>query len=202
MAMKIGIFESESQAIEAVQALEQEGFTNTEIKVLSKNREHSSRIESETNVHAEEIDELVDTREYSSESSALGLGIIPPAGLTGGMYAAGMLNGSGGPYGNGAALVGAGLMSDDDSMKQALSSLGLASDSLSACPEGNYEWGPVVAADMAITKEMGTGLNPRRDCEAPLRQASTADFVSNGAIIEEGQLSHHEDDGRAGLLFT
>ena len=64
MAMKIGIFESQSQAIEAVLALEQEGFTKTEIKVLSKNREHSSRIEEETNVHAEEIDELVDTRKF------------------------------------------------------------------------------------------------------------------------------------------
>jgi hypothetical protein len=177
MAMKIGIFESESQAIEAVQALEQEGFTNTEIKVLSKNREHSSRIESETNVHAEEIDELVETREYSSEGTALGLGIIPP-GLTGGLYAAGMLNGSGGPYGNGAALVGAGLMSDDDSMKQALSSLGLASDSLSACRKAIMNGDLVVAADIGNNKgNGGPDLTRSGTAEAALRRSGAQQIL-------------------------
>ena len=170
-------FESESQAIEAVLALEQEGFTKTEIKVLSKNREHSSRIEYETNVHAEEMDELVDTREYSSEDSALGLGIIPP-GLSGGMYAAGMMNGSGGPYGNGAALVGAGLLSDDDSMKQALSSLGLASDCLSDCRRAIMNGDLVVAAD--IGNDQGNGgpdLTRSGTAEAALRRSGAQQIL-------------------------
>ncbi|MBW7455286.1 general stress protein, partial [Paenibacillus sepulcri] len=76
MAIKIGIFKMQQQALDAVKGLEQEGFSKTELKVIAKDREHSRRLESETDVHTDEIQELADTREHMED----GLG-IPAIGV-------------------------------------------------------------------------------------------------------------------------
>ncbi|MFC5649356.1 general stress protein [Paenibacillus solisilvae] len=172
MAMKIGIFQSEGQAIEAVQALEQEGFTKTEIKVLAKDREHSRRVEEETNVHAEEVNELVDAREAAGDESALGLGIVPPAGLAGGIYAGGMMNNYGTPYGNGLALFATDVLSDHDGIERALSSLGLEDDSASACRSAIVDGDLVVAADVGNSQsDGGPDLTRSGAAEAALRRS-------------------------------
>src|SRR5690349_7944177 len=72
MALKAGVFKTEQQAIEAVQALEAEGFSKNDIKVLAKNTEDTRRIESETDVHADEIEELTETRNNTGYDSGYG----------------------------------------------------------------------------------------------------------------------------------
>lgn len=172
MTMKIGIFETENQAVAAVEALEQEGFTKTEIKVLAKDWEHSRRIESVTNVHADEIYDLVDTREDAGERSVLGLGFVPAAGLAGGIYSAGTLNGFGGPFANGTALAAAAFLNDSNAVDQALFSLGLTDESAIACRKAIVEGGLAVAADIGSAEgNGGPDLTRSGAAEAALRRS-------------------------------
>ncbi|BBH22203.1 hypothetical protein Back11_35480 [Paenibacillus baekrokdamisoli] len=171
MSMKIGIFENESQVIEAIQALEMEGFIKTEIKVLAKDREHSQRVESETNVHAEEMNELVDRRGHTNDGPIIGLGVVPP-GLAGGMYTMGTLSGVAGPYANGTPLVGAALYEDDDKIEQALVGLGLDNDAASSCRKAIAEGDLAVAADTGDdTDNGGPTLTRSGAAEAALRRS-------------------------------
>ena len=62
MAKKIGIFESQQQVIDAVTQLENAGFKPGDMKILAKDSEHSRRIEAETDVHADEMRDLEETR--------------------------------------------------------------------------------------------------------------------------------------------
>ncbi len=67
MPRVIGIFDTQEQAIEAVQGLEEAGFRRDRLHVLAKDYESSRRVENETDVHVDEINDLVDTREDSGE---------------------------------------------------------------------------------------------------------------------------------------
>src|SRR5690606_24179451 len=67
MPRVIGVFDTQEQAIEAVQGLERAGFRREQLHVLAKDYESSRRVENETDVHVDEINDLVDTRGGSGE---------------------------------------------------------------------------------------------------------------------------------------
>ncbi|MCU6711811.1 general stress protein [Paenibacillus sp. J5C_2022] len=66
MAKKFAIFHNQQGVIDAIEQLEQAGFSPGEMKVLAKDWEHSRRIESETDVHADEMRELELTQEATA----------------------------------------------------------------------------------------------------------------------------------------
>ncbi len=64
---KIGVFQTEQQVIDTIEQLEQSGFVQGEVKILAKDKEHSRRIEAESNMHVDELRELHEAdRDHSS----------------------------------------------------------------------------------------------------------------------------------------
>ena len=80
MARKIGIFETQQQVIDAISQLENAGFKPGDIMVLAKDGEHSRRIESETDVHADEIMDLEETR-HNAHTGINEIGSAYPSGF-------------------------------------------------------------------------------------------------------------------------
>lgn len=126
MAKKIAIFETQRQVIDAVTQLESSGFKPGDLMILAKDSEHSRRIESEADVHADEMRDLEETREdYASHMDTVGnpystgLGIAPAAmgyGYSG--FGGGTASGTGIPFALSGALIG-------DEHERAFLSLGL-----------------------------------------------------------------------------
>lgn len=161
MAIKLGVFETEQQVIRAIDTLEQEGFTRNELKVLVKDGEHSRRIEAETDVHADELRELVETREGVDVSNAAD-GILLAGSMTqspGGLYAAGAagMMGSGAPYGGMNLLAGRLGINENSNMEEALIALGLKGNQASQCRDAIAGGGYVVGVDMGESTGIGNG---------------------------------------------
>ncbi len=74
MTRKIGLFHTEGQAIDAVRQLLGAGFVPGELQVLTKDGEHSRRLEAESGVHADELRELEETNEGDPGTGLFGLG--------------------------------------------------------------------------------------------------------------------------------
>ncbi|MNZ56279.1 Heat induced stress protein YflT [compost metagenome] len=85
MTRKIGIFHTQQQAISAIEQLEQAGFVTGELQVLAKDSEHSRRIEAESDIHVDELRELMDASDGSSgliaAASFEGAGMTSPNGV-------------------------------------------------------------------------------------------------------------------------
>ncbi|REK71452.1 general stress protein [Paenibacillus paeoniae] len=80
MAKKIALFEKQQDVITAIEELEGAGFTPGEMLILTKDWEHSRRIESETDTHVEEMRELEETGARGGELDDFGLAIVPSYG--------------------------------------------------------------------------------------------------------------------------
>lgn len=137
MVQVIGIFPTQQETINAIAALEREGFGQESMKVLASSHESSSRIEAETDAHVDELNDLTQTRREtggreadlalplsyaSAASSAPAYSAIGYAGLssfTAGAYPAGLLVWRAGDR--------------DDGSEEALQVLGLEGESLRAC---------------------------------------------------------------------
>ena len=140
MAYKLGIFRQEQQVINAIQELEKEGFTKHELQVFAKDREHSRRVEAETNVHADELNELSDTRDHIEGDIA----VVPAGVISGGSPVAGY---AGGAFaGNGAGVLAGGVWGDDSAIEESLRSLGLEDDAAKQCRDAIAEGWLVVTA--------------------------------------------------------
>ncbi|AJY75666.1 general stress protein [Paenibacillus beijingensis] len=86
MGKKIAVFDREEQAIQALEELRNQGFARDELKVIAKDNEHSRRVESETDVHADELQDLAEARSSDRKD-----GILPAEpGATGSYVAAGV----------------------------------------------------------------------------------------------------------------
>lgn len=132
MARKIGFFNTEQQAITAIEQLEQAGFVKGELKVLAKDSEHSRRIESESDIHVDELRELEDMPDRHD------LGIFGMAAATG--YAGAGVNAVYGMAGYGSAPYNAGgypfvaaMLLGDDEHSEALRALGLDGEEAEIC---------------------------------------------------------------------
>ncbi|MCQ6562699.1 general stress protein [Paenibacillus mendelii] len=165
MAYKLGIFRQEQQVINAVQELEKEGFTKHELQVFAKDREHSRRVEAETDVHADELNELTDTRDYIEEGD---IAVVPAGVMSGGSPVAGYGGTAFG--GNGAGAIVGGVWGDDSAIEESLRTLGLDDDAAKQCRDAIAEgW-------LVVTAHTGDG-NERSDGGQDLGLAGTAEAV-------------------------
>ncbi|QHW31263.1 hypothetical protein GZH47_10600 [Paenibacillus rhizovicinus] len=156
MSYKIAIFDTENDAIKAVQALEQAGFTKTEMTVIAKDREHSRRIESETNVHADELQDLADTRSAVDQHGLDDPRVIAPISATQGFGMTGTFTG-GFAYPGTSFVVAGAFMDDDNSMNSALSDLGVESGDVDECRTAIANGAIIIAAE---TGSDGTNGGP------------------------------------------
>ncbi|GGF95627.1 general stress protein [Paenibacillus abyssi] len=135
MAKKIGIFSNEQQAISAIEVLKDIGFGPTELKVLAKDQEHSRRLEAETDVDADEVQELAETRDQYNEGRfplfAAGLGATNGT-MNGAAGAVPASNGAGGIFG---WFTGSVLGNDEEGIGSTLMALGLDKKEAKECRE-------------------------------------------------------------------
>ncbi|MBD2844912.1 general stress protein [Paenibacillus sp. IB182496] len=133
MSRKIAVFQKDEDVIETVEELQRKGFGQEHLKVLGKDHEHTRRVEEETGIDAEEIQDLAETRE---EQDATRTGLAAPFFL-GGMGTGGTSHASGtgaAPYAPAAGvglfgwLTGKRYSDDDEGIGAALRALGLKKD--------------------------------------------------------------------------
>ncbi|WP_274649096.1 general stress protein [Paenibacillus humicola] len=175
MALQAGVFRKEQQAIEAVQALEAEGFARTGIHVFAKNIEHTRRIESETDVHADEVQELTETRDESGEGGRYGLPgfVSAPLSTAAGFAFLGNSPGvsSSTPYNGAGVFAAAGMLDGESNMEQSLRALGLDEETAGVCGKAIAEGSIVVAADVdGGSSDGGPDLSSGGRAEAVFRR--------------------------------
>lgn len=173
MQQVIGIFDTQEQAIEAIDGLERAGFRRTDVKVLAKDYESSRRIERETDVHVDELNDLVDTREDSGEGPLNsfpggyigGAGVSPAVGATGlstynasTIFPAGAFAWTAYPAGR--------------EFTSALHALGVGDEAAALCTEALNEGRFVVAAELGQS-----AAGSRSDAEKVLRACGASAVV-------------------------
>ncbi|WP_164545490.1 general stress protein [Paenibacillus albus] len=144
MTYRVGIFNTENEAIEAVNALERAGFTRQELRVITKDRDHSRRIESETDVHADEMTDLMLTRAAADDRTNNDLGVaapVPVSGLNMGVF-------GGVAFPNNGILAGAAAYDSDSTIESALIDIGLDEGDAGACRDAIARGAILVAANM------------------------------------------------------
>lgn len=182
MARKIGIFDTEQQAITAIQQLEQAGFVEGELKVLAKDSEHSRRIEAESGVHADELRELTETSDRHGSGS---LGMAAAAGFGGlGISAAYGVAGYGtAPYMAGGYPFAAALLLDEDEHDDVLQAFGMDDDEAHICSQALQSGSIIVIVETderksLFDKEGGPDLTRLGAAEAVFRQCNASSIVA------------------------
>lgn len=122
MKRKIGVFETEQQVIDCIRTLQGAGLANGEMKVLVKDDEHSRRIERESGIHADEVQEIAETGR-EQDNVDLPLVAASPAGLGSSWNGSPALLGGYGFWG----------LDNDDSMMNAMQALGLGESEAEQC---------------------------------------------------------------------
>ncbi|TYP68396.1 YoaH family protein [Paenibacillus methanolicus] len=171
MAYKLGIFSTQQQAIEAIQALEAEGIASGAIRVIAKDHEHTNRIESETNVHADEVNDVTETRhQIADHDGAIGI-VGLAAGSVGSGYGTGTPSAVGlAPYYGAAVFSGIG--DGDSDMIESLRALGISGGDAETCRDAIAEGAIVVAAETGdAASGEGPDLTPVGAAEAAFRRA-------------------------------
>lgn len=179
MSVKIGIFKKEQQAIDAIHALEEEGFSKTELQVFARDHEHSQRVESDTDVHADEMEDLTDTRDHDGAENGLNIPVIGLAavGMTGG---AGTTTSGSMPYYGLGILAASGMLSDDSAMEDALQALGLSEGDAEKCRDAIAEGALVVTADTGADQPPAGGgpdLSRSGAAEAAFRRSGAESIL-------------------------
>ncbi|UVI31143.1 general stress protein [Paenibacillus spongiae] len=164
MAYKLGLFRHQQQVIDAVQELEKEGFTKRELQVFVKGSEHSRRIEAETGVDADELNEMTDMRGDG------GIVVVPAGIASGSGPAAGGFTGT--AFGDRAAGIVAGdIWGDGSAMGEALRWLGLDDDDAKECRNAIAEgWLVLMVETSEDRSDGGPDLGPAGPAEAVFRR--------------------------------
>ncbi|RXZ84293.1 hypothetical protein EBB07_04260 [Paenibacillaceae bacterium] len=181
MAKKIGVFAREQQAIEAVEALQNEGFGMDEFRVVAKDNDHSRRIEAETDAHLDEVLELAETREQQDGTMLERPFIVGGFGMGGvGFNQAGAIAPAGTPAGAGffGGLFGDAVFNEDDAgIGSALRALGLNDDEAGQCrsaiEDGNFL---VIAETEEQTSE--SGISRLDKAEAAFRRTGAEQIIN------------------------
>jgi len=173
MRQVIGIFDTQEQAIEAVGELERAGFRREQLKVLAKDYESSRRIERETDVHVDELNDLVDTREDSGEGPLNSF----PGGFIGGAGVSPVVGATGLSTYNASTIFPAGAFAwtaypTGQEFTSALRALGVGDQATALCTEALNEGRFVVAAEIG----QGTGAS-RAAAEHALRVCGAWEVV-------------------------
>ncbi|MGM0882143.1 MAG: general stress protein [Bacillota bacterium] len=185
MTRKIGVFDTQQQAIEAIQQLEQAGFVKGELKVLAKDSEHSRRIEAESDVHVDELHELEDASDHGRGLGTLGFTAAAGSGGTG-MAGAYALAGYGtAPYIGGGYLYGAAALFDEDEHEEVLQALGLDDEEAHICNQALQSGSIIVVVETddsksLLDKEGGPDLSRLSTAEAVFRNCN-ASAIAAGA---------------------
>ena len=181
MTRKIGIFDTEQQAITAVEQLEQAGFAKSELKVLAKDSEHSRRIEAESDVHVDELRELDDMPDRQGLGS---LGMAAAAGFGGaGVNSVYGITGYGSaPYIAGAYPFAAAVLLGGDEHSDTLRALGLDDDEAQDCSQALRSGSVVVIVETDESKSLfdkdgGPDLSRLGAAEAIFRACSASSIV-------------------------
>lgn len=185
MTRKIGVFDTQQQAIEAIQQLEQAGFVKGELKVLAKDSEHSRRIEAESDVHVDELHELEDASDHGRGLGALGIAAAAGSGGTGiaGAYA---LAGYGtAPYIGSGYSYGAAALFNEDEHEEVLQALGLDDEEAHICNQALQNGSIIVVVETddsksLLDKEGGPDLSRLSAAEAVFRSCN-ASAIAAGA---------------------
>lgn len=180
MAKKIGIFEKEQQVIDTIHALEQMGFEKAEMKIFAKDAQHSRRIEADTDIHVDEVQELAETRAETTGNE----GGIPLFGATAlpvsGMSGVGGWNA--GPIAATSFLAGDGLVGDEDGIYKSLQALGLDSKESSSCLDAIRSGSTIVVVETdesksLLDKDGGPELSTLGIAEGIFRQNNALDII-------------------------
>ncbi|MCM3748323.1 general stress protein [Paenibacillus pasadenensis] len=145
MSKTIAIFNNQESVIQAVKSLRDSGFAADEIKVVGRDRESVRFVESDTDVHAEELQEIRDAR-GADGAFIPGDGFIVGAAPLGGSSVSGT---GAAPYWGGAypAAVGTGIFSDDTPFEDIFKDFGLSEKNAERCRDAISEGGIVVVAE-------------------------------------------------------
>jgi hypothetical protein len=181
MAKKIGVFNTEQQAISAIEQLEQAGFVKSELKVLAKDSYHSRRVEAESDVHVDELSELEDMPDRQGLGS---LGMAAAAGFGGaGVNAVYGITGYGSaPYIAGGYPFAAAMLLGDDEHSDTLQALGLDGDEAKLCSQALQGGSLVVVVETDESKSLfdkdgGPDLSRLGAAEAVFRACSASSIV-------------------------
>ncbi|WP_020620213.1 general stress protein [Paenibacillus daejeonensis] len=179
MGKKIGVFKMEQQAIEAVELLEKEGFSAGELQVLARDSDHTHRIEAETDVPTQEVQEIAENNDGGVVGIPLavgGMGVGNPGGSTA----------AGNTYGA-APAVGAGFFGglfrrdfrsdDNDGIRDALRTLGLGSKEADSARDAIREGSLLIVVDLEDDAEKtDSGINRLDKAEAVFRSSGAIDI--------------------------
>ncbi|WP_168119742.1 general stress protein [Paenibacillus sp. HB172176] len=187
MARKLGVFDSQQHVIDAIEKLEKAGIKQGDIQVLAKDFEHSRRIESESDVHVDEVREVEEASEHSAapdsgdQARFAGIGAAAMSGSYG-------MNGNGGVAGAGAAFSYAPafvFFGSDDDHENTLHAFGLDDKEAELCgkaiSEGNLVM--VVETDESkslLDKDGGPDLSALGVAEAVFRDCG-ATTIADGS---------------------
>ncbi|MFS0727081.1 general stress protein [Paenibacillus sp. 1P07SE] len=179
MGKKIGVFKTEQQAIDAVELLEKEGFVTGELQVLARDGDHMHRIEAETDVPTDEVQEIAENndggRVIGIPLAAGGMGVGNPGGAT----AAGHSYGA-------APAVGVGFFGglfrrdfradDNDGIRDALRALGLDGKEADTARDAIREGSLIVVVDLEDDAEKtDSGISRLDKAEAVFRSSGAID---------------------------
>ncbi|MWC30054.1 general stress protein [Paenibacillus sp. MMS18-CY102] len=187
MASKIGFFQTEAQATAAIQQLLQEGFTESDIRVIAKDRFHSRMVESESGVHVDELQELVETLHHDADggldngamrqNALAGASVIAVGTPYGGISSAGAV-----PFATAAYLTASALTVEDSSANRALIALDVEHNHLDQCREALKAGTTLVAVSTSdsaslLEKDGGPDLSRLGNAEAVFRNNGATDIL-------------------------
>ncbi|EFM10527.1 conserved hypothetical protein [Paenibacillus curdlanolyticus YK9] len=187
MASKIGIFETEAQATAAIQQLLQAGFTEGDIRVITKDKFHSRMLESDSGVHVDELRDLIETLHHDADggldngamrqSALAGASVIAVGTPYGGLSSAGAI-----PFATAAYLTASTLSVEDSSANRALSALDVEPNHLDRCREAVKAGRALVVVSTSdnkslLEKDGGPDLSRLGNAEAVFRFNGAADIL-------------------------
>ncbi|PWV94252.1 heat induced stress protein YflT [Paenibacillus cellulosilyticus] len=182
MASKIGIFDSERHAVNAVQQLLQAGFTTGELRVIAKDGYHSRILEAECGMHVDELRDIVDATGNHSDgysngdfrqSSLIGTSVAAAGIAFGSMYYAGGM-----PYAAASYLAAVRTDGNESTYDRILSSLGVEDEKLDQCRTAVQNGAIAV---MAATTESKTLLEVDGGPELSVLSNAEAIYRATGA---------------------
>lgn len=181
MARKIGIFETEQSVINAITQLEEAGFVPGELRVLAKDSEHSRRIESESDVHADELRELEDVTDHTDSFQSIGM--IGAAGYNGLGVTAAIPGYANSPNMGGAFPLFGSIFFGDNGHENTLQRLGLDHDESQACSSALQSGALVLIVETDESKSLmdiegGPDLSRLGVAEAVFRKCNASKIVA------------------------
>ncbi|CDN44594.1 MULTISPECIES: general stress protein [unclassified Paenibacillus] len=175
MSKTIAVFDNQENAVKAVQALRSGGFAPDEIKVLGRDRDSIRFIESDTDVHADELQDIKEARRndsgaYPLDRTGFVVGAAPFGGNT--------ISSGGAPFFAGGYVLADDVIGGDTPFESIFKELGLSESLAEKARDAVAEGGIVLIADRE------DGSDSVYEADGPSQDTlagAEAIFRSNGA---------------------